>query len=433
MKSFAGQIYRKGKLVPGILHVDDDGKIVKVARTTVADDHTDFGDLAILPGAIDCHVHFRDPGATHKEDLASGSKSAAFGGVTTFVDMPNTLPAATSVKLMREKIRLAQEKSCIDFGFWGGATWYTGDVEKMLQWAVGMKVYLGATTGDLLLEDPKAFAEILSICGRANRAVILHCESQRILNQYKRTEMELSDHDTTRPPLAEVEAIYDVMKALPAIKPAPRIHIAHCASRDGVQAALAAKFSVGVCPHHILLTHEGWKLKPGFGKMNPPLRDIRQRDALLAAFAEGLVPILESDHAPHTKTEKDDLFSNVPAGVPGVETMMPLMLALVKAGKLELSRVVDALTIHPAAMLGLTDRGTLEKGMKADFSVVDLDKLESIREKALHTQCTWSPYDGHKAVFPRHVYLAGNAVVADRKFVGKAGAGRSIVKFPEDP
>ncbi len=434
MKSFAGRIYRDGKLTPGILHVED-GRIVKIAKagSKPADDHTDFGDKAILPGAIDVHVHFRDPGATHKEDLHTGSVSAAFGGCTAFVDMPNTLPPATSVKLIREKHQLAASKSVIDWGFWGGSMWYTGEVAEMLHWTVGMKIYLGATTGDLLLEDKNAFLEILGYCGKAGKPIILHCESPRVMEQHRRNEMELPDHDLARPPLAEVESIYDVMKAMPSVKPRPTIHIAHCASAEAVRAAMAAKFSIGSCPHHFLLTHSEWTIADTLGKMNPPLRDASQRDALFQAVADGKVPIIESDHAPHTLGEKDDLFANAPAGVPGVETMLPLMLAQAQAGRIGFQTVVDALTKAPANLLGLDDRGALETGKRADFCVVDLEDVQPIDQKKLHSKCGWSPYHGMDAIFPTHTYLRGEAVVADRRLVASAGNGESLVRLPADP
>ncbi len=433
MKSFSGRIYQNGELVAGILHVDERGRITQISETEKAEDHTDFGDKVILPGAIDVHVHFREPGATHKEDLHTGSVSAAFGGVTGFVDMPNTLPATTSMKLLREKHRLAQAKVVIDYGFWGGSTWYTGEVEEMLDWVVGMKVYLGATTGDLLLEDAGAFKEVLRACGKASRPVILHCEAERVMKAHRRTEVEVADHDAARPPLAEVESIYDVMKTMPGIKPAPTIHIAHCASADAVQAANAGKFSIGVCPHHLLLTHTGWELPDGLGKMNPPLRDETRRAALFKAFVDGKIPLIESDHAPHTLGEKDDLFANVPAGVPGVETMLPLMLAAAQRGDVPFKTVVDALTVAPANLLGLKDRGALEVGKRADFCVVDLEDIAPIEAKMLHSKCGWTPYEGHDAIFPTHTYLAGRAVVADRTLVAKAGSGESIIPLPEEP
>lgn len=433
MKSFAGRVFQDGRLQKGVLWVDNDGRVAKVAKTGKADDHTDLGTHAILPGAIDVHVHLRDPGQTHKEDLHTGTVSAAFGGVTGVVEMPNTLPPTTSVRTLREKHRIAQAKVVVDYGLWGGATWYTGELEEMLRWSVGMKVFLGATTGDLLMDDPDAFRQVLEACGRARKPVILHCEAQRVLDQYRRNEVEPGDHDRARPPLAEVESIYDVMKALPGVKPAPRVHIAHVASTDAVQAATAAKFSLGVCPHHLLLTWEGWEWAEGYAKVNPPIRRAADREALWQAFASGRIPVLESDHAPHTTKEKEDIFPAAPAGIPGVETMVPLLLARVVAGDLDLATLVSAASAAPAALLGLTDRGGLEPGMRADFAVYDLDDARPLDEQALHSKCGWSPYGGLPAVMPSHTYLAGEPVVADGRLVAEPGTGQSMVALPGEP
>lgn len=427
--SVAGQIYQNGKLVPGVLHVNTaTGKIVRVAKSTQLATHLDFGNKAILPGFLDLHVHFREPGHTHKEDWTTGSTAAAFGGVTGVVDMPNTLPATISLRTVKEKLAIAQKKALVDFGVWAGGTWYTGEMEEMLKWAVGVKTYLGSSTGDLLLEDLQKFQDILAVAGKAGRPVMLHCEAQKVLNQLRRNEGTLEDHDQARPPLAEVEAIYDAMKALAQVKKTPPIHIAHIASVDAVQAAGTAKFSMGACPHHLLLdTSVG--LSHAYGKMNPPLRNEASRKALWEAFAAGKIPILESDHAPHTSVEKEDNFHNAPSGVPGVETMGPLMLAQV-GGKLHLETVVDALSKNPAALIGAKDRGALEPGMRADFAVYDLKHPTKVDSANLHSRCGWSPYDGLKACFPSHTFLAGKAVVADGQLVGQAGAAQSILKLP---
>lgn len=431
MPSFGGRIYQAGKLARGVLHVEN-GRITRIDETP-SDDHIDFGDQAILPGAIDIHVHFREPGATHKEDWTSGTTAAAFGGVTAVIDMPNTAPPTTTLKALRDKLRTAQEKAVVDYAAWSGATWYLEDLPEMMRWSPGIKIYLGATTGDLLAEEPAKIKQAIAIATQAERPILLHCEAQRVLNQHRRTEMELSDHDTTRPPLAEVEAVYDIMKAVPGIKPKPRVHVCHIASADAVRAAQAAGFSRGVCPHHLLLDHQGCcHEEPGKGKMNPPLRDPAARDALWQAFAGGSIPILESDHAPHTKAEKTDAFQQVPAGVPGVETLLPVLLARVGKG-VELATVVDAATRAPADLLGLTDRGRLEVGAQADFAVYNLDDVGVVEQSKLHSKCGWSPFDGAAAVFPSDTYLRGEPVVRAGKLVGKPGSGRSLIDLPEDP
>ncbi len=426
-----GNIYRDGRLERGILHIED-GRIAKITKSGAVDQ--DFGDRAILPGAIDVHVHFRDPGMTHKEDWTTGSTSAAFGGVTSVVDMPNTAPPTSTLKAVRDKLRIAGSKSVVDFAVWSGVTWYLDDLPQMLNWTPGIKIYLGATTGDLLLDDNDRVRRALDIAGAAGKQVVLHCEAQRVLQELRRTEERLEDHDSTRPPLAEVEAIYDVLKALPTLDKPPAIHVAHIASIDAVQAAEAAKFSRGVCPHHLLLDVVGCcDAHPTRGKMNPPLRTPESRAGLWDAFAAGRIPVLESDHAPHTVAEKNDSFHAAPAGVPGVETLLPVMLGKVAAGDVPLHIVVDAATRGPAALIGATDRGALEPGMKADFAVYDLDSPAPVDQKSLHSKCGWSPFDGMAAVFPSHVALAGQWIVDDGELVGRAGGGQSIFTLPEDP
>jgi dihydroorotase len=430
--SVAGQVYRNGKLTEGILHVDTrTGRIVRLAKSTRLATHLDFGGMAILPGAIDIHVHFREPGHTHKEDITTGSVAAAFGGVTGFVDMPNTLPATTTLRTLKEKLALMAARSVVDYAAWAGGSWYVGDLPQMLRSAAGVKTYLGATTGDLLLDDAERFQQVLAACGTAGKTAVLHAESQRILAQMRRQEGTAADHDMFRPPLAEVEAIYDAMKALSASKKPPRVHVAHAASPEAVQAATTAKFSIGVTPHHLLLDTAS-PLTHAYGKVNPPLRSPAVRKALLDLFAAGRIPILESDHAPHTTVEKEDNFHAAPAGMPGVETMLPVMLAQVKAGKLDLGRVVDAATANPAALLGVADRGALEPGMRADFAVYDLKHTVKVDGGKLHSRCGWSPFDGHPAIFPSHTYLAGKPVVQDGDLVGAPGSGKSILPLPKE-
>lgn len=416
MKSFSGNIFHDGKLQHLTMHVDG-GHIVKFGEPL--EDHTDFGDAWILPGGIDVHVHFRDPGATHKESIRSGSISAAMGGVTAFVDMPNTLPPTTTLKAVLEKQELMQQ-SVVDWGMWAGGTWYTQELPEMFKHCVGVKTYLGATTGDLLLEDDKAFMQILDHAGVAGVPVALHCEAQRVLRRNARNEENLVDHDVCRPPMAEVEAIYDVMKVLPRVKHKPRIHIAHAASKEAVQAASTAGFSLGVCPHHMFLD-TSLDIEPAsFGKMNPPLRNAASREALFDAFNRGLVPIIESDHAPHTKAEKLELFHKAPSGVPGVETLIGLLLAKVVRGDVSLAHVVEATSTNPALLLGLSNRGVLDIGMRADFAVYPANGVKPLTAADLHSACGWTPYEGMDCLLPQHTYLRGEAVVTDRKLVNES-------------
>ncbi|MHB8634693.1 MAG: dihydroorotase [Thermoplasmatota archaeon] len=424
--SVAGRIYQKGKLVPGVLHIDRArGVVSKVAKSTTLAEHIDFGDAMILPGALDIHVHFREPGHTHREDFRSGTTAAAFGGVTGVADMPNTLPPTTTSRAVKEKLELIGKKAVVDYGLWAGGTWFTGDLAEMLKRCVGVKTYLGASTGDLLLEDTERFKAVLEAAGKAGKVAMLHCEAQRVLQQLRRNETSLDDHDMARPPLAEVEAIYDALKALAAVKKPPRVHVAHVASAEAAQAAASAKFSLGATPHHLLLDTK-CGLPHAYGKTNPPIRSAGQRDALWKLFAGGRIPILESDHAPHTATEKEDAFHNAPSGVPGTETMMPLMLAQTLAGKVDLQVVVDAATKHPAELLGLADRGQLEVGLRADFAVYP-DKVHKLKAESLHAACGWTPFEGRNVLMPTDTFLAGRPVVREGQLVGAPGSGRPLL------
>ncbi|MGB0652004.1 MAG: amidohydrolase family protein [Thermoplasmatota archaeon] len=431
--SVAGRLYQDGELAPGILYIDTStGLIERIGGPdeAPAERHLDFGDRAVLPGAIDCHVHFRDPGLTHKEDLQSGSISAAFGGVTGFVDMPNTVPSTTNTKALREKLRTASGKCVVDYGFWAGATWYLGELPEMLRWACGIKIYLGATTGDLLLEREN-IEGVLGAAEAAGRPVTIHAEANRVLERLRRQEDRLADHAAARPPIAEVESIYDVMKVR-AAKKQGTVHIAHISSADAVKAAEMAGFSRGVCPQHMLLHHD-MPIPHAYGKVNPPVRGPEASEALWKAYVDGRIPIVESDHAPHTKLEKQGDFNEAPAGLPGVETMVPLLLARAMAGDVDFRLVVESVTCNVAKLLGLDDRGRLAAGLRADFAVYDLDDVQSVEGAKLHSKCGWSPYEGLDAIFPTDTYLAGAPVVSEGKLVGKPGSGRSLIALPEEP
>jgi dihydroorotase len=194
-----------------------------------------------------------------------------------------------------------------------------------------------------------------------------------------------------------------------------------------VQAAGTARFSIGACPHHLLLDTNA-PLSHAYGKMNPPLRSPAQRQALWTAFAAGKIPILESDHAPHTQVEKEDSFHQAPSGVPGVETLAPLMLAQAKAGRVALDTVVDALSANPARLIGAHDRGTLEAGKRADFAVYDLSRPVKLHADLLHAKCGWTPFAGHEAILPTHTFLAGRPVVEDGELVAQPGSARPILQ-----
>lgn len=404
--SIRGRIVVDGDFVHQTLHLQD-GKIVAIDDAPA---ELDLGDQVLLPGAVDVHVHFRDPGFPHKEDWASGSKSAALGGVTTVVDMPNTVPATLKPEWADQKLAAAASKSIVDYGIWAGATWRSTDLTDLLERCVGLKIYLGATTGDLLVTEGSVIRSAIEQTVAAGKPVIIHCEAQRILDAHKIEEHKLWDHHCGRPPAAEVEAIRDVAKVVEELGlPRNQIHVAHIASAEAVEEAEKQGFSMGVCPHHLFL-HTGMDLGT-LGKMNPPLREEEHRDRLMAAFRAGKIPLVESDHAPHTMEEKDVPFAKAPAGVPGVATLLPLLLAEAVQGKMSIDHVIATTSTRPAALIQAHSKGALAVGKDADIVAVHWETTPC-KADALGS-VGWTPFEGLPVVMPTHVWRRGETLVED--------------------
>ena len=395
----------------------DSGPSARGARTL------DYGDMLVVPGAIDPHVHFRDPGAPEKEDFASGTRAAALGGVTTVLDMPNTTPPTFTAEALADKLQRARAKACVDFGLHSGLD-AEGKSLDILPLASSMKVYLGATTGNLLVRDPVLVRRALVAAAEAGRTVVFHAESQACIERHAH---ELDDtypsHAASRPPECEAEAIRQIQEA--ALGTRARVHIAHLTSRAGMEALAGAGFTAEVAPHHLLFTQD--KLRDGGRfKMNPPLRAQSDVDALWAGLADGRIQCLASDHAPHTPHEKAaSRMPECPAGVPGVQTLLPVLLPHADE-RIALTRLIDASTAA-ARVFGLTRKGGLQAGQDADFAVYDLADVRDVRASEMASRAGWTPFEGMPAVFPRHVFVRGEAVVSDGAFVGREGTGAYVL------
>lgn len=435
-----GRTFLDGRLVT-VTVAWSGSRIARVGASRSAKVDLDVGDRLVLPGYVDSHVHFRDPGHPAKEDFASGTASAAFGGVTTVLDMPNTDPPATTAKALAAKRALVAPKAHVDFGLFAGLA----DDRSLdaLPDACGLKVYLGASTGNLLVEDMALVARAMSAARKAGRTVAFHAESEACLRrhaQVRRPSMaaaagttrqhaaakdaeDFEAHYWSRPNVCEKEAVEAVAKL------GGPFHVCHLSTADGL-AALPDRASAEVAPHHLFFTKDDLA-RGGAFKMNPPLRLKADRERLLDALARGRVH-LASDHAPHTPEEKGRDVWECPSGVPGVETMGPLALALALAHpeKVPLARVVDALTSMPARAFGLSRKGSLAPGMEADVVVVDPAKVQPIVADRLHSRAGWTPFEGLPAVFPDSVWVRGQPVVADGTLVGKAGHGRLVEAPP---
>jgi dihydroorotase len=427
-----GNVFFEGKPRKLALGIED-GAIVSIKKVIKGVRTADFGDRLILPGAVDAHVHFRDPGATHKEDFLSGTTAAACGGVTTVLDMPNTKPPVTAFDDFNYKLATVRRRAGVDFCLFMGLNG-TGRPERAAQFAAGYKLYMGSTTGDLLVDDYSRLPKILAPLAATGRPVAVHAEDESMLRSVKAVPRDPLTYNDVRTPECEREAVRKFLGALGG----NRGHVCHISSRgalellgpapdappdgkpaDGAKAApgdggdpAERAVTCEVAPHHLLLDAREQNGLGTLGKMNPPLRTRDQREALWSAFVDGRIDCLASDHAPHLEEEKDTTFAEAPAGVPGTETMVPLMMMLVKDGRLPVARLVDAACARPAAIYGLP-AGRIEVGAPAHLAVYDLHEPRTIRGKRLNSKCAWSPFEGREACFPKAVFLRGRLVVDD--------------------
>ncbi|MGD1059840.1 MAG: dihydroorotase [Methanomassiliicoccales archaeon] len=411
-----GRAYLKGKLQPVDIAIEG-GKIIEVKKSIRGgEDRIDYGDSIVLPSAIDVHTHMRDPGMTRKEDFATGTISAACGGVTCIFDMPNTNPPTIRRDDMQDKKSTASQKAWVDYGLFGGTTPDSNMFRIGLE-VVGFKVYMGSTTGDMLLTEDRDIARVLDTAKKLGKVVSVHAEDQRML--VKKEEGTLRDHDEARPVSAELSAIARLAKLANGAK----VNVCHVTCREVLDAAKAVGFTVEATPHHMLLDRS---MKGGaYLKVNPPLRTKKEADGLLTAFTGGEVDMLATDHAPHTIEEKEEDFTQAPSGVPGVETSIPMMMALVKKDVVPLPVLIKASAERPAEIFGL-NKGTIAAGMDADLNVFDMRQVSIISVRRLHSKCGWTPYNGREAIFPRATFLRGMMLTEDGSIVGER-TGRDVV------
>lgn len=389
-----------------------------------------FGSKLLLPGVIDLHTHMREPGMEYKENFRTGTISAAFGGATAIVDMPNTKPPTTDMASFLEKKEKALSSSHVDVGLnivihdetvMDIKDPYFGD-----PCFAGFKVFMGETTGSLVLKDISRLKKISRMRVDDGFPISVHAEDGDHMDPRVITkENLLSSHLRSRPDLAESSAISKATSSMEGRE--NRLHLLHISSEKGLEAARVTEATIEATPHHLMLDVKNFNKfndVEAFGKVNPPLRTPRDRSALWAGLRNGVIHTLGSDHAPHTISEKES--EHPPSGMPGVETMLPIMLENVRAGKLELSRLISLLSENPARRLGLERRGSLKKGKIADILVVDLAERKEIRGEDLHSKCGWSSFEGMTGIFPVRVYGRGELLVEDESLCSKEGRGMPI-------
>jgi len=412
-----GECFISGKLEHLCIGIDQ-GRIAALGKRLEGDRHLDFGGQKILPGATDSHVHFRDPGMTHKEDFHTGSLAALHGGVTCVLDMPNTSPPTMTVDAMREKKAIAKTKSVVDFGLFAGIR-HGADIAGLSKEAIGFKLYMAGTTGDLLVPSIDSVAQELEEIRSGGGVVAVHAEDEGM--RKRDPERGLRDHLRNRRNECETSAIRNISKHGGSAK----LHICHISARESIALVRQAKgITCEATPHHMLLDID----RPigTMGKVNPPLRTRGDRQALFLAFKQGEIDVLASDHAPHTMDEKGEDFEYAPSGLPGVETMLPLVLNHVRERHLALATVVRAACERPAEIFGL-NKGKIAVGFDADLVVVDFMAGQEIKGDRLHSKCGWTPFEGMSGIFPKAVIVGGELMMKDGGIVGER-RGRDTVE-----
>ncbi|MFT3711059.1 MAG: dihydroorotase [Archangium sp.] len=387
--------------------------------------------LHVLPGVVDPQCHFREPGLTHKEDIGSGSAQAALGGVTTFFEMPNTQPNTDDAERLAWKVARARETSWTDFAFFVGAT--NENAEKLgametLEGCSGVKMFCGSSTGTLLVDKPENQKRVMK-SGR--RRISCHSEDEARLQERKGlfAGRGVSFHPEWRD---EECAVISTRNLLALSKETRRrLHILHVTTAGEIPLLAAHKELVTfeVCPQHLTLAApECYERLGSLAQMNPPIRDARHRDALWEAIRNGTADVLGSDHAPHTLEEKKKEWPASPSGMPGVQTLVPLMLNHVNDGKLTLERFVDLTSAGPARVFGMLNKGRLALGYDADFTLVDLSAKKTITNDWSKSKCGWTPFDGMQVTgWPIATISRGRIVMRDGALQGKPGG--QPVKF----
>jgi dihydroorotase len=353
--------------------------------------------LHVLPGVIDTQVHFREPGLTHKEDLETGSRSAVLGGVTAVFEMPNTNPLTTSAAALADKIAHARHRMHCDFAFYvGGTRENTQDLAELerLPGCCGIKVFMGSSTGSLLVEDDDGVRNILK---SIRRRAAFHSEDEYRLRERKdmRVDNDPRSHPVWRDEITALQCTQRLVSL--AHETGRRIHVLHVTTAQEMAFLAGHKdvASVEVTPHHLTLAApECYERLGTLAQMNPPVRDATHRAALWRGLAAGVVDVLGSDHAPHTRDEKAKPYPASPSGMTGVQTLVPLMLDHVNAGRLSLARLVDLTSAGPNRLFGIAGKGRIAVGYDADFTIVDLKRRATIRNADVGSRAGWTPYDG---------------------------------------
>ena len=377
--------------------------------------------LTVLPGVIDSQVHFREPGLEWKEDLETGSRCAVLGGVTAVFEMPNTEPTTTDAGALEDKLARAKGRMHCDHAFYVGGTHdnarFLGELER-LPGCCGVKVFMGASTGTLLVPDDEGVGQILK---HINRRGTFHSEDEYRLAE--RRPLARTGDWTSHPEVRDATSAIQSTRRLVTLAKAlgKRIHVLHVTTADEIAYLADHKdvASVELTPQHLTLTApDAYERLKGFAQMNPPIREASHQAALWRGIEMGVADVLGSDHAPHTREEKARPYPASPSGMPGVQTMLPVMLTHVADGRLTLERLVDLTSHGQQRVFGLADKGRIAEGYDADLTIVDLKARRTLRHADMATRSGWTPFDGMAVKgWPTATIIRGTVVMRDDEIV----------------
>lgn len=369
--------------------------------------------LHLIPGVIDPQVHFREPGFTWKEDIESGSRGCAKGGITSFFEMPNTNPSTTTIELMEEKKQIASNKSVVNYNFFIGATEHNIDVINQVKNVPGIKVFMGSSTGSLLVND---FGALDFIFGHGNRLIAVHAEDEDILNynkSYYSGRRNPEDHYVIRSAEAALRATQKAVQLSKCYK--RRLHILHLTTKEEVAFLSRHKteyISTEVSPQHLCFFGPDIYRQIGtLAQMNPPIRTIDHTEMLWRGIRSGVIDCIATDHAPHTLEEKGKPFGQAPSGMPGVETSLSVMLTFASQGMCTYQDVVKWMCEKPSELYGVSHKGRIETGYDADLVLIDLEKKHVITGESMEAKVKWSPFEGLQLKgCPVMTFVNGNLV-----------------------
>ncbi len=405
------------RVVTGDLIVED-GVIAHIGphvERSVGEEINGAG-LTVLPGLIDPQVHFRDPGLTWKEDLASGSRAAAAGGVTSFLEMPNTDPTTTSITALHEKLAIAAEKSVVHYGFFIGATGSNTSDLISAERTCGVKIFMGASTGALLVSERDRLEEIFA---RVDKVIAVHAEDEARLRE-RRPMYADSTNPADHPKLRDVETALNATKLAVELaqKYGRRLHILHVSSAeeaDFLASIPRDRITAETCPQYLFLAAEDAYARLGTrAQCNPPIRSQRHQDAIWKHLLAGDFDCLATDHAPHTAEEKAKGYPKAPSGLPGVEWTLPLMMDQVAKGRISLKQIAKWTAEGPARTYDIPRKGRLEVGYDGDLVLVDAAATRTVEDGNVFTKCGWSPYAGMSLTgWPVMTVVLGRPVFRD--------------------